>query len=357
MTVIAPSPETRPARSQTAPSVVRLAGLTKRFPVRRGWVDTLRHPRRSEYVTVVEDVTCEIRAGEFFGLLGPNGAGKTTLFKMLSTLILPDAGSARVAEFDVVREPREVRRLLAPVIADERSLNWRLSAQDNLELYAVLQGLRGDAIRTRARELLETVELTEAADRMVGKFSSGMKQRLLIARALLKRPRVLLLDEPTRSLDPISARRFRRFLREEISERHGCTVLLATHNAEEALELCDRVAVLDHGRLLAVGTADSLARDIGEARYRIWTRQPEHPAFARLAAHRDVGVPLSGSPDEFGWTPVEVEVPGGPDRAAEVLALLTEQGVPISTFEPVRLSLADLIERIVQRTRGEVVHA
>jgi ABC-2 type transport system ATP-binding protein len=196
------------------------------------------------------------------------------------------------------------------------------------------------------------VELADAGEKMVGRFSSGMKQRLLIARALLARPRVLLLDEPTRSLDPISARRFRGFLREEISGRQGCTVLLATHNTEEALELCDRVGVLDHGELLAVGTAGELAAEIGEDRYRVWTRSPAHPAFDAVGArHLGRGVaPREGGPTA-GWTPVDLDIPGGAERAAEVLALLVDSGVSVSGFERVRLSLADLIERIVERRR------
>jgi ABC-2 type transport system ATP-binding protein len=248
-----------------------------------------------------------------------------------------------------------VRHLLAPAIADERSLNWRISARENLLLYAALHGLRGFEARARVEEVLAVVDLRGAAEMMVGAFSSGMKQRLLIARALIARPRVLLLDEPTRSLDPISARAFRTFLREEISGRQGCTVLLATHNTEEALELCDRVAVLDRGRLLATGTTQQLASEIGEERYRLWTREPAHPGLAALVEQGVVReVAIKGIDDE-GWATVEMEVPGGLDRAAHVMAFLTAQGLSIARFERVELALADLIERIVER-RGREAH-
>ena len=338
--------------------MVRLDHLSKSFPVRRGWTSTLRRPFAVEYLPVVQDVSCEIGAGEFFGLLGHNGAGKTTLFKMLATLVVPDGGTARIAGHDVVRNASAVRRVLAPVIADERSLHWRISARENLRLFATLHGLRGAAALRQADALLETVELTEAGDQMVGRFSSGMKQRLLIARALLARPKVLLLDEPTRSLDPISARRFRSFLREEISERQGCTVLLATHNTEEALELCDRVGVLDHGELLAVGTAEQLAAEIGEERYRVSTGFPGHPTFDALVARRtcrDVVVHRREAVE--GWTSVDMTIPGGAERAAEVLALLVRDGVPVASFERTRLSLPDLIERIVRRRRDQSADA
>ena len=334
--------------SEPAPAVV-LDGLTKSFPARRGWLETIRHPLSTQYQQVLRGVSCAVREGEFFGLLGPNGAGKTTLFKILATLVLPDSGSATIAGFDVVQNAREVRRVLSPVIADERSLYWRLSSCANLELYGALQGLDRSDARRRAGELLEVVGLDDTGEKMVGSFSSGMKQRLLIARALIAYPRVLLLDEPTRSLDPVSARRFRAFLSEEIVGRQRCTVLLATHNAEEALELCDRVAVLNRGQLLAAGTAQSIASEMGNDRYRLWTSDPAHPGIAALAERGVVGGITTRESDDPGWAVLEMDVPGGLERAAQVVAFLTEQGVQIARFEYAELSLADLIERVVEQ--------
>jgi ABC-2 type transport system ATP-binding protein len=353
-----PTPLQAPVPAAARPVSVVLDGLGKRFPVRRGWMQMMRHPRRITYTPVLQNVSAEVYEGEFFGLLGPNGAGKTTLFKILATLVLPDTGTASIAGFDIIQEAPKVRRVLAPVIADERSLYWRLSARENLELYGVLQGLDRHAAGERADDLLRVVGLDDTGIKIVASFSSGMKQRLLIARALIGGPRVLLLDEPTRSLDPISARQFRAFLREEIAGRQKCTVLLATHNTEEALELCDRVAVLDHGRMLATGTAARLARENGDERYRLWMRDPRQPGIAALVERgvaRDVEV---RGVDDDGWSILEMEIPGGPDRAAQVLAFLTEQNIPISRFERVTLSLADLIQRIVERQdRSEAADA
>lgn len=334
-----------------AEPVLRVDGLTKRFPVRRGWIDLVRRPWRREHALALEGVSFEVQPGEFFGLLGPNGAGKTTLFKILSTLILPDAGSAVVAGHDIVRRPAAVRRVLTPVIADERSLHWRLSARENLRLFASLHGFRGREAEDRVSELLKVVALTDTAEKMVGSFSSGMKQRLLIARALLSRPRVLLLDEPTRSLDPLSARDFRAFLREEIAGQQGCSVILATHSAEEALKLCDRLAVLRRGKLLAIGRAEELERRFGEERYRLWVR--DGGGWQPVVSGGMDGVRLvEVQGEEDGWVRVDVEVSGGRERTAQLLAALNGAGVVVAALERMELALAELLERIVGNSEG-----
>jgi ABC-2 type transport system ATP-binding protein len=345
MTAAAAPRPAAPARAEAAPAAaVRLEALAKSFPVQRGWGELVRHPRARRWTAALRGVSCDIRPGEMFGFLGANGAGKTTLFKILSTLVLPDAGRAEVMGVDVARHPGRVRHLLAPVVPDERSLNWRLSARENLRLYAALHGLRGRDARGRADEVLSAVELDDAAQRRAGTFSSGMKQRLLLARALLARPRVLLLDEPTRSLDPLSARRFRAFLRDEIVGRRGCTVLLATHAPDEALELCDRVGVLHRGRLLAVGTAEALARRHAADRWRLWLR--DEGAAVAAAEGRGLLRVESRSADD-GWTRVEGEVAGGPEGAARLLEALVHSGAAVARMEPARPSLAELIERLV----------
>jgi len=350
MSIVATDPTAdvtvRPVDRRTA---VELRDLTKRFPLRRRWVDLLLHPGGGERVIAVDHLSFSVAEGEFFGLLGPNGAGKTTVFKMLSTLILPDGGRAQVLGHDLVRNASDVRSVLCPVIADERSLNWRISARENLRFYAQLYGLRGEAASHSVTELLDVVGLSEADHKMVGAFSSGMKQRLLLARALLSRPRVLLLDEPTRSLDPVAARQFRTFLREEIVGRRGCTVLLATHNSEEALELCDRVMVLNRGRAVAMGRPEDLVHDSGDERYRAWTRFPLHPAFERLDSPF---VSRIGVEEEGGWSVVEIAISGGAEQAATVLETLTREGARIGRFEKVRLPLADLIEGLLARENG-----
>lgn len=357
MTAIAPAGVPGLASPLPEPPAIELRHISKRFQVRRGLKDTIRHPTRHESVHAVQDVSCTVQPGEFFGLLGPNGAGKTTLFKMLATLTSPDEGHALIHGADVMRQPREVRRMVAPVAADERGLHWRLSALENLRLFATLYSLRGPTLQSRVDEVLGVVGLRGAERRVVGTYSSGMRQRLLIARALLIKPRVLLLDEPTRSLDPVSARDFRHFLREEVAGPTRCTIVMATHSAEEALGLCDRVAVLNKGRLLAVGPARALEREFSDERYRVRTRNPTHRAWQALEANGSIVRPVIGEVDVDGWTAVECHVPGGVDRAADVLASLTGAGVSVAGYDRVELSLAELIERIVAKNGPEGQHA
>ncbi len=351
MASVAAAPSGRQG-SEDEDAVVRVHGLSKRFPLRRSWRETLLRPRQAEYQYALRDVTLDVARGEFFGLLGRNGAGKTTLFKILSTLILPDEGSAWIDGLDLLEQPGEVRRRLVPVIPYERSLYWRLSARENVRLYAALQGHPGAEAERRGQQVLELVGLADTGSKQVGLFSTGMRQRLLVARALLSDPDILLLDEPTRSLDPLAARDLRRFLREQVNERQGCTVLLATHDAEEVHDLCDRVGILEEGRLLATGTTEDLLRSVGQPRYELLLRGPFEPVLKRL---QDEGalIRTQGSragPD--GWTTLVVVLPDGPDAGARLSSALVRAGVEIAYMAPRPLELADLIESVVDRHGG-----
>jgi ABC-2 type transport system ATP-binding protein len=325
--------------------LVSVRALTKRFRVRRSWREIAKRPLTQTLQTSVDNVSFDVQAGEFFGLLGPNGAGKTTLLKMLATFILPDEGEVRIDGYDAAREPDAVRARVAPVIANERSLYWRLTARENLELFAHLWRVPSRQVPKRIEDVLQVVGLVDTGRKMVGQFSSGMLQRLLIARALLPEPRVLLLDEPTRSLDPVSAREFRRFLREELSARRNCAVIIATHNADEALELSTRLGVMNAGKLLAIGTARDLVHRVGDDRYVVWTQTPDHPA---LLGFDRLNMAATEESLRSGWTPVSVRAVGGEHASAEVLAQLVRAGVAVSRFERANVSLAELIEAVIR---------
>jgi ABC-2 type transport system ATP-binding protein len=332
------------AADAPAPAAVELWGVGKRFPRRRPLWETLRRPLAREWVTALEGVSLQARAGECVGLLGPNGAGKSTLFRVLTTLVLPDAGRAAVGGADVVEDADVVRRIAASANPDERSLYWRLSARENLRLYASLRGLDGAERDGRVTEALAAVGL-EDGDQLVGRLSTGLRQRLLIARALVGRPSVLLLDEPTRGLDPVAADRVRAFLRDEVVARRGCTVLIATHTAEEAFDLCDRVVVLHRGRVLAEGAARVLAARHVEDRYDLWLpgARAAGDVFRLLAPAR----PLATAPaEEPGWTRLRVRLPGGADAVAALVRRLAASEVPVARVEAVRPSLAELLAAI-----------
>jgi ABC-2 type transport system ATP-binding protein len=207
----------------------------------------------------LDGVSLTIAAGGAFGLLGPNGAGKTTLLKILAGLVTPNAGSVTVSGIDAIRHPGRTRDVLMYVSGEERSLYWRLTGRDNLTFYAHLVEVPARRVEARVGEVLAIVGLEDKADEQVMRYSSGMKHRLAIARGLLSDPEILLLDEPTRSLDPLSARRLWNFIKDVVIGQHGRSVVIATHNMEEAAYLCSRVAILHNGRVRACDTVDRVS--------------------------------------------------------------------------------------------------
>jgi ABC-2 type transport system ATP-binding protein len=212
-------------------------------------------------IDAVRSVDLEIAKGEVFGFLGPNGAGKSTTIRMLCTLLPPTAGSASVAGFDVVADDDEVRKRIG-VALQEIGLDPVQTGRELLELQCGLYGIRGGAGRERAEELLELVGLTEAADRRTKTYSGGMKRRLDLASALVHKPEVLFLDEPTTGLDPAS----RLTVWQEVRDinANGTTIFLTTQYLEEADELCERLAIIDGGEIVAEGTPEKLKSDIGD---------------------------------------------------------------------------------------------
>jgi ABC-2 type transport system ATP-binding protein len=205
--------------------------------------------KRFRSVVALRGVDLEVGAGEIVALLGPNGAGKSTLLRILATSVLPDGGEATIAGYDVVAQPRAVRRSIGVVTGDERAWYWRLTGRQNMEFYCCLNGFRRRAAAARAEELLAAVGLTAAADRRVGEYSSGMRARLALARASISNPKVLLLDEPTQNLDPAATVAFRKGV-SQLATNRGAAALIATHNLYEAAELATRVEGLDEGRIV-----------------------------------------------------------------------------------------------------------
>jgi ABC-2 type transport system ATP-binding protein len=254
---------------------IEAENLVKKFPQRGNpakqenskkekkfhWPRFKREPK--QLFTAVDGVSLQIERGEIFGLLGPNGAGKSTTIRMLCTLLEPTSGMARVSGFDIVKQANEVRRNLGTVLAGERSIYWKLSGRENLEYFAALYHIPPAIAKKRVEELIERMELKERANELVEKYSTGMRQRIAISKALLARPPILLLDEPTLGLDPQAARNLRELIVDLQKEDH--TILLTTHYMEEADLLSDRIGIIDTGKIIALDTPAGLKQRIGQS--------------------------------------------------------------------------------------------
>jgi len=238
------------------PPAIEVHALRKSFPVAAGWREMF-HPK--QWREALRGVSLRLEEGRVLALLGANGAGKTTLIKILCTALLPDAGEARVFGHDVVADPMAVKRRLGMVVNEERSFYYRLSLRANLEFFAALWDLHGGAARRRIEEVLALVGLSDRIEDRFDRLSTGMRQRMAIARGLLMDPDLLFLDEPTRSLDPIATTQIHDFIRTDLVQRQGKTVVVATNNLEEAEALAQDVLVLREGEVAAAGTMEQVA--------------------------------------------------------------------------------------------------
>jgi ABC-2 type transport system ATP-binding protein len=236
--------------------------LTKTFKSRERNLEVRRsvlNRKEPEMVTAVDHLNLEIRRGELFGLLGPNGAGKTTLVKILCTLFPPDEGEAFVNGFDVVHQQMDVRRSIGSLFSvGERGAFWRLSGYKNLEFFSAIYNVPRSRRHERIMEVLDLVGLKDKAFVRYQKYSGGMKRKLGLARALLPDTPILLLDEPTVGLDVISSRTSREFIKNDLSKKAGKTVLYTTHYVEEASQICDRIGILNRGKLVACDTPQAI---------------------------------------------------------------------------------------------------
>jgi len=263
-------------------SAISIRNLSKTYPVPfRRLRAFFRRPVKDP-VEALRDVSFDVETGEIFGLIGRNGAGKTTLTKIVATLVQPTTGSVSVHGHDSVSDDEHVRRQIGLSTAEERSFYWRVTSEQNLMFFARLHGLSDRVARERIKDLFAKLELDEVARRRFGELSTGNKQRLAVARALLANPPVLLLDEPTRSLDPLAAARMRDLIRSLAQQDPPVTILLTSHNLAEVETLCARVAIISRGRIRAIDTPRNL-RDLtsGSETVQITLASGEKISFTR----------------------------------------------------------------------------
>ena len=234
-----------------AKPIIKVEGLTKVFVSKER---KKGQRKRKKEVTALKDIDLEVRDGEVFGLLGPNGAGKTTLIKILATLLLPTSGTAKVAGFDVSRDPFPIRTKINMVSGGETSGYGLLTTRENIWMFSQFYGVQGKVAKGRIDELLHTFGLWDKRDSKVRTLSSGQRQKMNMIRGFVTDPEILFLDEPTLGLDVNASRVIRDYVKDWVRKRTGKTVLLTTHYMMEADEMCDRIAIIDHGRIVGRGT-------------------------------------------------------------------------------------------------------
>jgi ABC-2 type transport system ATP-binding protein len=294
-------------------------------------------------IQAVEQLNLAIEEGEIFGLLGPNGAGKTTTVGMLTTIVRPSSGAAWVNGYSILDEPGQVRRSVG-IVFQELSLDTILTARENLELSARLYGVRRGERRERIAELLELVGLTQRADSLVKTFSGGMKRRLELVRGLLHRPKVLFLDEPTLGLDPQSREVIWEYI-EAMAARDKTTIVLTTHYMEEAEQMCDRLAIIDHGRIIQEGSPTTLKAAMGGDMITVRARYFDEQAIKALPYVRRLQI-------DAGCATITVE-----KASAQLQHLLAALG-PIESVEVRTPTLNDVFLTYTGRQlRDETVNA
>ena len=303
--------------------------------------------RKSE-VRALDGVDLEVREGTVLGLLGPNGAGKTTTVRILATLLKPTAGSARVAGFDVLREPQSVRKAIG-LSGQYAAVDENLTGRENLWMFGRLYHLSSPEARVRADELLEQFQLDEAADRVAKTYSGGMRRRLDLAAALIGRPRLLFLDEPTTGLDPRSRLGMWEVIRAQV--REGATLLLTTQYLEEADELATEIAVVDKGKIIARGTADQLKSQVGGERIEVVAHDlAELPRAALLLA------PDGTATVEEHMRRITISAHGGATHLVDVVRKLGDAGIKIDDIALRRPTLDDVFLELTGHAAEELQH-
>jgi ABC-2 type transport system ATP-binding protein len=311
----------------------------------------LLQPFQRRTVTALDKVNLSIDKGDLFGILGSNGAGKTTLIKILCTLVLPTEGTAYIEGLDVRSEPRRVKTKLGYVIGDERSFYWRLTGRQNLTFFALLNNISHREVKRRVAQLLDLVGLNAHGDKMFKDYSTGMKKMLAIARGMLTRPDILIMDEPTSGLDPVVARKIKNFIKGTLVGIENKTVLLATHNLTEVEELCNRVVVIDSGRVKTAGTIQNIKASLSNRkRFVVGIDNFQSRWLEKIASIKTVQqAVVMAAPTPYSGTRIEVEMTDGECHPNQLMRNILAIGGRISSFQESTPSLEDVFSQLMLR--------
>ena len=327
---------------------IRIEDLTKTYFHFQGYRDLFFRPGKRKETIALNEVTFHVNKGELFSLLGPTGAGKTTLIKVLCNLVLPTSGQAFVNGLDVTKSGKQIRKSIGYVIGDERSFYWRLTGRQNLEFFAKLNNLNREQTKERVEAVLDLINMSRFAGDLFKNYSSGQKQKIAIARGLLADPDILILDEPTRSLDPTSAKNIRNFIRKEMVDKKGKTVFLATHNLTEAEELSDRLAILNTGAIKAMGSIEEIGKIITKkATFLLEAKfPPQHSPEQLLAqfAKDELTFSSTKKPDEI--FSIKVILRETKVSIDQVITQIVNSGGQVYSCIPQKSSLLDVFESV-----------
>lgn len=297
-------------------------------------------------ISALNGISFEVKKEELFGILGPNGAGKTSLIKILCTLILPDSGTALINGYDIYRHEKKIKKYIGYITSDARSFFWRLTGNQNLHFFGTLYNLSSEETKKRINYLVDLLDLKKEIDMPFMGYSSGIKQRLSIARGLLRNPEILLMDEPTRSLDPLAKLRLQQFIKENLVGEQKKTVFLATHDLLEAEYLCDRLAILSQGKIVAIGKVDAIKKSLGKKK-KVLLRLKTHRknVFDQLLKINGVcGINISSYLN--GITTLEVEL-SSEEVIPSVLTHLVHKKISILSCTPKEPSLKEVLEQVI----------